>query len=208
MLSVSIKNDMTERGAQVAMMGEIYNRAQSVLIWLGARESRIKSSLTAINELFKEQGLDFATVLVCGLVRHDELGNVVGRVSAEGVLENACKAGQAQRAVVVDLCSTILEICERSYWSRTWIIQEVALARDKTVYCGSSEMPWSIFRNFCELAANFALYYGHEIEGTFDLKQGIPHSKSGAEVGWDFDAEQVISRCSLLIHTRAMIFNT
>jgi hypothetical protein len=202
------QNDMTERGAQVAMMGEIYNRAQSVLIWLGARESRIRSSLMAINELFREQGLDFATVLVCGLVQHDELGNVVGRVGAEGVLANACKAGQAQRAVVVDLCSTILEICERSYWSRTWIIQEVALARDKTVYCGSSALPWSIFRNFCELAANFALHYGNEIEGTFDLKQGVPQLKSGAEVGWDFDAEQVISRCSLLIHTRAMIFNS
>jgi hypothetical protein len=202
------QGDMTERGAQVSLMGEIYNRADSTLIWLGAKDSKLKSPLMTINEIFKHQGLDFAIVLVCGFIQRDAMGNVVRRMGVEDVLALLCKAEEALRSVVVDLCSAILGICERSYWTRTWIIQEIALSKAKTVYFGAFDLEWSLFRRFCAMVANFALKYGGEIEQETNGLQRIPRMKSGAEIGWDFDAEQVISRCSLLPHTRALIFTT
>jgi hypothetical protein len=69
-------------------------------------------------------------------------------------------------------------------------------------------MEWSLFRRFCAMVVNFALKYGGEIEEEANGLQRMPRMKSGAEIGWDFDAEQVISRCSLLQYTRALIFNT
>ncbi|KAE8137315.1 heterokaryon incompatibility protein-domain-containing protein [Aspergillus pseudotamarii] len=34
----------------------------------------------------------------------------------------------------------------RSYWTRLWVIQELFLARDAIVFCGSKSTPWSSFR--------------------------------------------------------------
>ncbi|KAF2651209.1 HET-domain-containing protein [Lophiostoma macrostomum CBS 122681] len=37
---------------------------------------------------------------------------------------------------------SILVLCERNYWRRMWIIQEVVLARAVTIHCGSLELSW------------------------------------------------------------------
>lgn len=35
----------------------------------------------------------------------------------------------------------------RSWFHRTWIVQEIVVARDVTVMCGSRELPWDVIRN-------------------------------------------------------------
>jgi hypothetical protein len=37
----------------------------------------------------------------------------------------------------------VLRLCERTYWTRIWIVQEVMLAREITVLCGDHEVCWS-----------------------------------------------------------------
>jgi hypothetical protein len=39
--------------------------------------------------------------------------------------------------------SAILNLFSRKYWRRVWIIQEILLAQNITVLCGSKEFPWS-----------------------------------------------------------------
>jgi hypothetical protein len=39
--------------------------------------------------------------------------------------------------------SAILNLFSRKYWKRVWIIQEILLAQNITVLCGSKEIPWS-----------------------------------------------------------------
>jgi hypothetical protein len=36
-------------------------------------------------------------------------------------------------------------ICQRGYWSRIWVIQEIGLASKATIYCGSSSARWEDF---------------------------------------------------------------
>lgn len=38
-----------------------------------------------------------------------------------------------------------LQLCERSYWRRMWIIQETVLAKEAYVHCGSETVEWSKF---------------------------------------------------------------
>lgn len=33
-------------------------------------------------------------------------------------------------------------LCMRDYWNRVWVIQEVALARNVSLYCGKDSMEW------------------------------------------------------------------
>ncbi|KNG90655.1 hypothetical protein ANOM_001336 [Aspergillus nomiae NRRL 13137] len=41
---------------------------------------------------------------------------------------------------------------QRSYWTRLWIIQELFLARDAVIFCGSKSAPWSSFRRLTTAA--------------------------------------------------------
>ncbi|OAL56939.1 HET-domain-containing protein [Pyrenochaeta sp. DS3sAY3a] len=44
--------------------------------------------------------------------------------------------------------SQVEELLTRPYWSRLWIIQEVILARDLSILCGSKQLSWSRFAEF------------------------------------------------------------
>ncbi|KAJ4292436.1 protein phosphatase regulator [Kalmusia sp. IMI 367209] len=39
----------------------------------------------------------------------------------------------------------VLALCERNYWRRIWIVQEIMLAKEATIYCGSKNISWHIF---------------------------------------------------------------
>ncbi|KAL6898785.1 HET domain-containing protein [Trichoderma evansii] len=39
----------------------------------------------------------------------------------------------------------ILALCEMNYWRRVWIIQEIMLAKEVTIYCGSKSITWNKF---------------------------------------------------------------
>lgn len=62
---------------------------------------------------------------------------------------------------------------QRDYWRRLWVVQEVFLAREKRVYCGSSQLPWEVYE-----AASNAFW---EQENDPQLRQGpssFPNVKS------------------------------
>jgi hypothetical protein len=39
--------------------------------------------------------------------------------------------------------SAVMQLCERTYWTRIWIVQEVMLAKEIVVMCGDQEVPWT-----------------------------------------------------------------
>ncbi|KAF9872773.1 heterokaryon incompatibility protein [Colletotrichum karsti] len=41
---------------------------------------------------------------------------------------------------------TVVELLKRRYFSRVWILQEIALARKATLICGQNALPWSSMR--------------------------------------------------------------
>jgi hypothetical protein len=44
--------------------------------------------------------------------------------------------------------ASVLALCTRKYWTRVWIVQELLLAKDGTIYCGSKRLPWQTFQSF------------------------------------------------------------
>ncbi|KUI74124.1 Heterokaryon incompatibility protein 6, OR allele [Cytospora mali] len=41
----------------------------------------------------------------------------------------------------------VVSLFERDYWDRLWVVQEVFNAKQIIVYCGSTKLPWSIYRS-------------------------------------------------------------
>jgi hypothetical protein len=37
----------------------------------------------------------------------------------------------------------LLALCEKMYWKRIWIVQEVILAREATILCGDKQVSWA-----------------------------------------------------------------
>lgn len=71
----------------------------------------------------------------------------------------------------------IQNFCERAYWRRLWVFQELKFARSIILMCGEKLLPWSNFERF--------LLYGRENDGALRLKDkidGMMRSPAGAMV--------------------------
>lgn len=108
------QSDIEERTHQVAQMGEIYQLADKVIVWVGEADQTSNTTMDLsqdINFWATEQTTSTST---------------------------AHKSREKLQAVVA--------FCQREYWTRRWIIQEVLLARDITIMCGTRSCTWGRFR--------------------------------------------------------------
>lgn len=55
---------------------------------------------------------------------------------------------QLEQHEILRKMSSLIHLFARPWWSRTWTIQEVALASNVLFVCGSRDITWSTFRCF------------------------------------------------------------
>ncbi|RYP14534.1 hypothetical protein DL765_006310 [Monosporascus sp. GIB2] len=159
------QNDNTELSHQVQRMSSIFENASRVVIWLGNDEDGVA---------FK------AFSGVCDVVNawRERAGHT--DLISPATFSPGTEATDDQTASERDLLSAntlawyrILELYKQSWFSRTWVIQEVALARDALVVWGECNISWewvglaaaSIRTNFGRLSANTRMHmnFNHSI---------------------------------------------
>lgn len=135
------QNDIPERNAQVTMMARIYRSAQQVKVWLGPEEKHAPSWIDRLAADKKGKSRDpTESLLVAYAVAHSH------------ALVSSFKTDESQ----------IKRLFYRTWFSRTWIIQELALARSVQVLCGTQEFDWTyllehvlkdltVFTNTCDI---------------------------------------------------------
>lgn len=110
------QDDISEKNQQVPKMGQIYQTAAKVVVWLGLRSKNsdiaIDFSLEACTRRFELQAWMFEVMKNPGRVEH-------------------------WRAAV--------NLFERDYWRRVWIFQEIFYAKSLIVRCGFRCIRWSDF---------------------------------------------------------------
>ncbi|EXL93390.1 heterokaryon incompatibility protein-domain-containing protein [Fusarium oxysporum II5] len=107
--------DDEERSYQVGLMTSIYKKASMVALWLGPEA----------NDSYA------ATELLC------ELAECNNSRTALAALINNRKHKRDWQALV--------DLFERDYWRRLWVVQEIFNARQVTVFCGNSAHSWDIY---------------------------------------------------------------
>jgi hypothetical protein len=115
------QSDVAERNEQVFRMGDIYSEALKVIAWLGP-----------VND---NSGLAFA------LVR-----NIADRGTATDVVE----ARKWIESILSDeafhyLWLAFVHLLKRTWWRRTWVLQELSQGKDLEVWCGTAQLDWLIF---------------------------------------------------------------
>jgi hypothetical protein len=135
------QSDTEEKSHQIPLMEEIYRKASNVLIWLGTESEGSKEVmryLTHIGSKFLERG---GPVLEPKVEQHCEEHGATNKMLWEEVY------GDSEMMKKTDVIWT------RPWFSRRWIIQEIAFARTATVYCGTEKVEWDVLAMAGEVLA-------------------------------------------------------
>ena len=115
------QSDNEENSWQVQQMAAIYSRARATISWLGPLSADSKLALETLVELKKKARGSFWSIQ-----------EAMGRGSPPRRIKN----GALQIAGDSSRWNAIVNMCARPYWSRIWIFQEMACARDRYFLCG------------------------------------------------------------------------
>ncbi|KAK5626422.1 hypothetical protein RRF57_002137 [Xylaria bambusicola] len=127
------QDNVQERGMQVQRMGEIFSLASSVVVWLGPSFSGSSLAMAALKEIGEQVEIhrNSLTMIPSPCCSNFPDWN-----------RNLLKLLDQANEVAV-----IAQLCEAPYWTRLWIVQEVALASAKSIVkCGDEEIPLFLFR--------------------------------------------------------------
>jgi hypothetical protein len=110
--------DEKEKAVQVLSMGRIYSRASEVLVWLG--EATDKDQIEGVYESLQE---------------------IARRGNDEHGIAKTWRPTSSQE---LDALSSFLN---RPWFSRRWVLQEVAMNTSVTVHCGNYQISWGMVQN-------------------------------------------------------------
>jgi len=119
------QEDAEERNLQVAMMGRIYSSAIRTIIWLGERDKDADKILELWNRCNSFGGL----IPFTAPSLDDD--------NAESFLELDLRDSMIRET------SSIMSFFSRPWFQRLWTIQEVVLAREIQIFCGTHTLEWS-----------------------------------------------------------------
>jgi hypothetical protein len=129
--AICINQDhIEEKNVHVAHMHKIYGQARNIIVWLGAPEdgSDLVMDPKKISQLNK--GLQ----ILPG-------PNIAGPNIAQNMTATDLPPAEDQ------IWKAIGRLCDRDWFYRTWVIQEIALARRAELVCGTQRIDWDEFVN-------------------------------------------------------------
>lgn len=131
------QHDNDEKGAQVAMMGDIFKTAARVLACVGGHGDGseflyqfVRGKGTRIRKFLRSNTPIYAD------------GSFVTESKSFRVEEFAWR-WKHSRPFLLQLCEAMAKFLARSYFHRVWIYQELFLGRDISVHCGDEQVPLS-----------------------------------------------------------------
>ena len=139
------QENLEERARQVGLMKDIFQTADEVVVWLGEEADDSAVGMQAAQDL-ADAGREY-------LKQRSTLENL----SHDDPLVAATFYGFKRRSEYPRF-NALSKIIDRNWFSRTWVIQEVAVAAKITVYCGAASMSWEDFMNAATLQNQLDLY--------------------------------------------------
>ncbi|KAF9629117.1 hypothetical protein BFW01_g10320 [Lasiodiplodia theobromae] len=169
------QEDSEEKAGQVAMMGEIYKMASSVVIWLGPeREHYADETMEALREIWRleearvdEDAMEKLLENPASILEADSKHARVAKEWLDSFFEEA-------KLNLVQGCN----LFKRAWFDRAWTIQEMCMAGHLTVLCGTVVIPWSTFVLAASIVTGFQRWqFGND--GVYRLEENqVP-------AGWD-----------------------
>ena len=120
------QEDVIERNCQVRLMRIIYNRAELVIAWLGLENDYTAAAFQLVQTIFTK--------------------HVSPDVSLDAEPEDIWDKQQMDAMGLPHFPSfaweALARLFERPYFRRTWVVQEIVVASDTIIKCGSFTINW------------------------------------------------------------------
>jgi hypothetical protein len=132
------QSDLAEKASQVNLMGDIYRDAEFVIAWLGQDTGDAQEILESIMLLAKNKA---------------EIRSEYGKKPQPSrSLGNAAFISQiGLQSWTSDRWKRLVFFFCRRWFTRMWVLQEVALAQEVRVVYGNTEIEWCKLANYCEI---------------------------------------------------------
>lgn len=144
------QNDLDERSTQIQHMLNIYHGATRILIWLGEESETSPLAIDAMKALDQPS----------------ERKGVVFRIHERRCYE-----------LLKAICDAFGELLERPWFVRSWIRQELSVAKDAVVLCGRDSLSWYTLKRSAarlgHLRRKLSKESGIEILGPESTRHGL-----------------------------------
>ena len=135
---------VVERNQQVQRMGEIYANADRVIIWLG-KPTRISDEifdcLNALNEPDLPDQSHDGEGQAAATYTEDRINAMISSLQGRHGVVGLRKEGQVKEQLMIGF----RDLVNNAWFSRIWVVQEAALAKNLFVQAGSRRVPWTRF---------------------------------------------------------------
>lgn len=118
------QSNLTERAAQVLLMRQLYQKAQSTYIWLGSNQSTARA-------------FSLVSDMAAARLKYTEAGD--HRTFAELSDDDTSRYGMPSLAD--SRCSDLRSLLGTGWFTRTWIIQELAVSFNPLLVCSTEWFP-------------------------------------------------------------------
>jgi hypothetical protein len=144
------QKDATEKTVQVRLMADIYQRAQRVLVWLGPSTEGVEAFLASLpkaHALVREVQESLRSEVGEEDIDASPSVQYIGQQGHRDEVNR--RRGESQRRLLRFDWQPVLAIFHRPWFTRKWVIQEVALAREVVVCAGNA---WFFFPSLGDIA--------------------------------------------------------
>ncbi|CZR54220.1 uncharacterized protein PAC_04103 [Phialocephala subalpina] len=161
------QSDSVEKGSQVAMMGDIYRLATSVVVWLGPQADNSDRAMQIMNFLGQQVEVNFVYVQM--------------KPSTNTEYQDVADESTNLLLSADDFCS-IYRLFSRQWFERLLVRQEIFLANPSAyVLCGLSYVPWLTFRKswYCiHSKPHPGFRFSYELEDRMELLRAFLFQKT------------------------------
>ncbi|CAO2648034.1 Nn.00g089560.m01.CDS01 [Neocucurbitaria sp. VM-36] len=128
------QQDCFEKGQQIALMGDIYQQADTVLCWLGQLSTHRLWALKFLQKLAEDAP------------EYSKLEKDVGAYWTVTSVDYLLLPGVDENLIVAAAVEAHVEaIYESDWFTRLWIVQEVTLASNPMIVCDTFSLTWDEF---------------------------------------------------------------
>lgn len=173
------QSSLDERSAQVRLMAEIYRAARTVIVWLGGGGHRETQYAVELLERISAAPIEKLNDLKKLQIHDPRMSEVLGECGGS-----------------TDHWRSLKRMFSRTWFSRIWIIQEIAFAESILVLCGSYSLLWEDCIKACE-------FLSYSVGNDLQTPSRIPYAGSNAEILSSFQESDPTNLLDVLVMTRS-----
>ncbi|RDW57305.1 hypothetical protein BP5796_12755 [Coleophoma crateriformis] len=136
-----------EKTQQVSQMRNIYQAAESVLVWLGEGTEETGRALSWVASHSKDGEQDLKHLEQTARFIMDATPETPIEIEDDDSMGSGGLEAQDRR---IQLLAGFSDLLSRPWWSRVWVIQEAVVNSDVRILCGHSQVSWTTFMAFTQ----------------------------------------------------------